>query len=67
MGKRPVEVLIETRIERPRRLLEETDLPIGQIAAACGYANRLYLSRPFRAVVGTAPTTFRAQHRAEPE
>jgi len=55
-------VLTEIRrvqLERVRAFLIETDLPIGQIAAQCGFANGNYLGKIFRRECGETPQRFR--------
>ena len=38
----------KTRLKEAMRLLRETDQPVGEIAAACGYSNRTTFYRAFR-------------------
>ncbi|MGM9482410.1 helix-turn-helix domain-containing protein [Roseateles sp. NT4] len=47
------------RLDRARALLGDTDLPLADIAAACGYASASHLSQRFKAVLGTTPGQFR--------
>ncbi len=55
------------RLEHARNLLEQTSLPINQIAQEVGFADALYFSRRFRKQTGRTPTGFRhaAQVRAK--
>lgn len=62
-GKSPVEVLIEIRVQRARRLLEETTLSTREVALQAGYSDPLYFSRQFTRHAGQSPTAYRAAHR----
>lgn len=42
-----------------RQLLSSTLMPIGEIAAAVGFADPLYFSRRFREITGSSPSKFR--------
>lgn len=55
--------IILRRIERARALLEETDLPIVEIAQECGFSDQVHLSRFFSRIVGTSPASFRRKAR----
>jgi AraC-like DNA-binding protein len=37
------------------------DLSVGEVAEACGYQDRLYFSRVFRAHFGVAPSKYRGE------
>lgn len=49
------------RLTRAKRLLQETDLPVIDIAAAVGLEDQSYFSRFFRKHTGMTPTQFRAR------
>lgn len=51
------------RMERAKRLLQETDLSIPKIAQAAGFNNPNYFGLVFRRVVGVAPSAYRRQVR----
>lgn len=53
----------QLRMARARELLDTTDRPVSAIAAAVGYDDAFYFSRQFRAVHGTTPLRYRAQHK----
>jgi transcriptional regulator GlxA family with amidase domain len=59
MGLTPARMVEKIRIEAVRRSLEETDMPIKQIAAACGFGNEDRLRRAFARQVGTTPADYR--------
>ncbi|MBR1870597.1 MAG: substrate-binding domain-containing protein [Kiritimatiellae bacterium] len=52
----------EMRFARVLRLLETTDLPIGQIAGLCGWESDSYLKRFFKARTGMTLREWRAKH-----
>lgn len=49
------------RLSHVRKLLDETDLPIGEIAIRAGYENASALSRAFRMEFGVTPSGLRAR------
>lgn len=59
VGIPPYHYVLERRIERAKRLLVETDLPITEIALKVGFASHSHLSTAFRQAVGASPKTFR--------
>ncbi|WP_135555716.1 AraC family transcriptional regulator [Paenibacillus cymbidii] len=59
----PSDFVTGLRLGRASRLLEETTLPLEAIAQLCGYENGFYLSRVFRAKLGTTPSAHRKLHR----
>ncbi len=63
-GMAPYAYVTERRLEHARRLLEETDLPAKQVAAACGFCDQAHLTRMFASRYGVTPAAFR-QSRAE--
>jgi transcriptional regulator GlxA family with amidase domain len=61
MGTTPARMVEQIRVEAVRRLLEETDLPIKRVAAACGFGGEERLRRAFARQVGTTPAEYRAR------
>jgi transcriptional regulator GlxA family with amidase domain len=59
MGLTPARMVEKIRVEAVRRTLEESDMPIKQIAAACGFGNEERLRRAFARQVGTTPADYR--------
>src|SRR5215813_11610747 len=51
--------LASLRIERARRLLAESDLPIAEVGAEVGYASQSHFTKIFREATGMTPKTFR--------
>ena len=60
-GTTPAAYVEELRVETARRLLEDTDLTVGAVAARVGFAHAETLHRAFRRCVGTTPDRYR-QH-----
>jgi AraC family transcriptional regulator len=63
-GVPPHRYLIQLRLDKACKLLETTDLPITDIAAQVGYDDTGYLSRLFRAHLGTTPANYRRTIRS---
>jgi transcriptional regulator GlxA family with amidase domain len=64
VGVSPIAYLRRQRIERARRLLRETDLPVGAIALQVGFNDFSYFARTFREVVGVTPRGYRTARSA---
>ncbi|MDH4570901.1 helix-turn-helix transcriptional regulator [Pseudomonas sp. BN414] len=62
-GMPPHQYVLARRLERARKLLRETELPLGEIALACGFASASHFSNRFRATVGGTPGAFRSAFR----
>lgn len=58
-GRTPVAYLAEVRVNHARRLLMDTEWPVGKIAELSGYPDSFYFSRVFKRVTGQAPTDYR--------
>jgi len=59
MGTTPARTVEKIRIEAVRRALEDTEMPIKQIAAVCGFGPEERLRRAFARQVGTTPAEYR--------
>lgn len=64
LGVSPREWLCEQRVHEARRLLEETDLGIEEVAAAAGFGSAPALRRWFAETLGVSPTSYRRAFRA---
>ena len=51
------------RIERAKRLLEETDLPIKTLASTAGFSTAQRMSKVFQQIVGISPGAYRERLR----
>ena len=58
------ELLLSKRFERAVMLLEETALPVSDIAEAVGYENTSFFYRRFRNMYGMSPKDYRKQRDA---
>ena len=62
-GVAPSDYVLARRIDRIERLLLATDMSVGAIARATGFAGANYLAKAFRRKRGLAPLDFRATQR----
>lgn len=62
-GMPPHEFLVAERMKAARRLLMDTDLPIGDIAARVGYRTIVQFGVAFKRAHGTTATAYRARER----
>jgi AraC family transcriptional regulator, positive regulator of tynA and feaB len=63
------EELLRVRLERARQLLSDArfaDVPIGEIASRCGFADPSHFARCFRRSFGSAPGAYRSGLRRFP-
>lgn len=56
---RPIDYVINKRIEKSILLLKENKMSISKIANSIGYDDPLYFSRLFKKHIGLSPTTFK--------
>ena len=61
LGASPRTVYRRIRLLAARRLVDETVLPVSEIAVRCGYANPSVMTRAFKAEFGIVPRTARAR------
>ena len=59
VGQPMFEYLTALRMQRAKELLQETSLPLHEIASRVGYESDLAFARTFRRQVGTTPTRYR--------
>ncbi|MCR8980830.1 AraC family transcriptional regulator [Brevibacillus laterosporus] len=57
-GFRPIDYVINYRMERASELLKTGNYPICDIAVSVGYANPLYFSRVFKKKFGVSPSAY---------
>ena len=65
-GTSPLRWLHAQRVAEARRLLEQTDLPIEDVAQRCGFGTAVSLRQHFRRVTHATPTAYRRTFRAGP-
>ncbi len=64
-GTSPLSYLINLRLEKARGLLEETVLPIAEIALQCGFCDSNYMIKHFRLRHGITPARYRSLLRKQ--
>ena len=62
-GSTPLQWVIAQRVREARRLLEETDLPIEQVAAQAGFGSAPSLRQHFGRALATSPAAYRRTFR----
>jgi transcriptional regulator GlxA family with amidase domain len=65
-GQSPGAWLIQQRVRHARHLLEETDLPVEQVAARAGMGTAASLRAHLRTHVGVSPQAYRRTFRGSP-
>lgn len=60
-GHPPHQWLLQRRVELALQLLTQPGLPLGEIAAICGFADQAHFSRVFAVRVGMPPSRWRAR------
>ncbi|MBT2478230.1 GlxA family transcriptional regulator [Streptomyces sp. ISL-94] len=63
-GVSPGEWITGQRVERARQLLEQTDLPMEQVARETGFGTAQSLRKHVQAALGVSPTAYRRTFRA---
>jgi AraC family transcriptional regulator, transcriptional activator for feuABC-ybbA operon len=58
-GTTPMKYLSRLRVDQARNLILTTKLPMKQIARSVGFADEFQLSRVFKRVTGTVPSSYR--------
>lgn len=64
LGTTPFGYLIELRLSEAARLLEDTDMPIAEVASRVGFHQSSYFGKVFREKVGCSPREYRKACRA---
>ncbi|MFK7736126.1 MAG: substrate-binding domain-containing protein [Pirellulaceae bacterium] len=63
IGRTPHQEIMRLRLERVKRMLMETDLPLAEIAERCGFENSEYMPVVFRREIGQTPSSYRRSMR----
>ncbi len=59
LGMPPHQHLMQLRVDRAKRLLSGSSVPIVEVALACGFTHQEHLTRVFRRLTGHTPASFR--------
>lgn len=62
VGVTPHRYLVQLRMEHARSVLEQTDLPIADVAAACGYMHAGHFASAFQKQFSMSPAAYRRLH-----
>lgn len=63
VGTSPTRWLTRQRVERARRLLESSDLPIATVAREAGFGTAASLRQHLQRTAGVSPTSYRRTFR----
>lgn len=66
LGHTILDEIARCRLERCRRLLLETDLPLKAVAVSAGFSSGERMSKVFRRAEGVSPAEYRRQGKKEP-
>jgi transcriptional regulator GlxA family with amidase domain len=64
-GTTPARYFVQLRLDQARRLLADTNLPVGAIAQATGFSSQSHFTRRFRGRYGATPRAFRGEQKRE--
>jgi len=59
LGRSPARYYLELRLERARHLLLQSDMPIVDVAVACGFVSASHFSKCYRSLFGRSPQSDR--------
>ena len=63
MGRSPARYYLEIRLDRARRLLAQSTMPVVDVAVACGFVSASHFSKCYREIYRCSPQQERAQRR----
>jgi LacI family transcriptional regulator len=61
------DIIMQTKIDRVKFLLEQSNLSIGEITEQCGFARESHLAVLFKKATGFSMRNYRRQNREEPD
>lgn len=64
LGMSPARYYLEIRLDRARHLLLQSNMPIVDVAIACGFVSASHFSKCFREMYGTSPAAARLERDA---
>ncbi|GLC88909.1 helix-turn-helix domain-containing protein [Lysinibacillus piscis] len=62
-GKKPLDYITDLRLQKAKKLLEQTNEPLKNIAQRVGFDDEYYFNRRFRQIVGVPPKQYARQQR----
>ena len=63
MGRSPARYYLEIRLDRARHLLLQSNLPIVEVAVACGFVSASHFSKCYRELYNRSPQQERAERK----
>ncbi len=64
VGKTAHQLIVQTRLDRVKEMLINTDLPLADIAHRCGFSHQEYMSVVFKKIMGLPPSEYRVRHQS---
>ncbi|PHP67804.1 AraC family transcriptional regulator [Zhengella mangrovi] len=64
MGRSPARYYLEIRLDRARHLLLQSNMPVVEVAVACGFVSASHFSKCYREVHGRSPQQERAERKS---
>ena len=61
MGVGPARYVVIRRVARAKLMLAQGELPIADVALACGFSGQAHLTRTFKDMTGVTPGAFRRE------
>jgi len=55
MGRSPARYYLEVRLDRARHLLMQSNIPVVDVAIACGFVSASHFSKCYREMYGKSP------------
>jgi AraC family transcriptional regulator len=66
-GLPPHQWLLARRVDRAKDLMRTTDMPLSEIALACGFSEQAHMTRVFSRSVGVTPSAWRRAQWRDPK
>lgn len=66
-GNSPYQWLLALRVETAQSLLENSQVPLAEVADMCGFADQSHFSRVFVRMLGKSPGAWRREHWRQPQ
>ena len=66
LGRSPARYYLDLRLDRARHLLLQSDMPIVEVAIACGFVSASHFSKCYRELYGRSPKADRRERSLQP-